>query len=337
MNGTKEVKRRLTERVEAVTHPDKLQQVLRTCGGDELGESNGWEPRIVQLDGTGAATVELRRPQGASLFAKFYPDGSGEAIHDKLVRLRSEGFGSDQRYQVVEPLGFVPEYDLLLAWGAPGVAVADHIGTDPQALLDAVEEAGRWLGRLHTAPLRIGPPQSLLDAGELLPLARRLAKTISKHPEHLELALEMAFRLEDLAVDTVEGLFAQSAGQCRPIHVFVAPDTVTVIDLDRSRPCDPARDVAEFVHRLRMTSFSRTDDPSAADAPTRAFLRAYTEAADPGHLANLDFHWARYVFHSLNRKLKDADDLRREAVLRFYGSEFDIAVSGRHRSELGDG
>ena len=337
MNGTKEVKQRLAERVEAVTRPDTLHQVLRRCGGERLDDADAWEPRIVQLDGTGAATVELRRQSGQSVFAKFYPDRSGVDIHDKLVRLRAEGFGPDQRYQVVEPLGFVPEYDLLLAWGAPGVAVAEHIGTDADALLDGVEEAGRWLGRLHTSPLRIGRPQSLLDAGELLPLARRLAKTISKHPEHLQLALEMVCTLEGLAAETVEGVFAQSAGQCRPIHVFVADATVTVIDLDRSRPCDPARDVAEFVHRLRMTSFSRTDDPSAAEGPTDAFLRAYVEAADPANLANLDFHWARYVFHSLNRKLKDADDRRREAVLQFYRSEFAVAVSGQHRRALLDG
>lgn len=335
MDGTKGTKRWLTDRVERLSRPDELHDVLRRYGGKAMAGDDAWRPRVVQLDGTGAATVELCRDHGANIFAKLYPDGSGIDVHDKLVKLRGEGFGDDSRYQVVEPLGYVPEYDLLLAWQAPGVAVADHIGTEGPELLDGVVEAGRWLGRLHSSPLKIGPPQSLLDAGELLPLARRLAKTISKHPDHLGLALEMVATLEDLAADTVDGRFAQSAGQCRPIHVFVSDSAVTVIDLDRSRPCDPARDVAEFVHRLRMTSFSRTDSKEAAEGPTRAFLAAYLEVADPANLANLSFHWARYVFHSLNRKLKDVAGAKREQVIAFYTSEFDTAVSRRHQSELG--
>lgn len=333
--GTKETKRWLADRVERLSRPEELHALLRRYGGRELAGDDGWRPRVVQLDGTGAATVELCRDHGSNLFAKLYPDGSGIDVHDKLVRLRGEGFGGDSRYQVVEPLGYVPEYDLLLAWQAPGVAVADHIGTEGPALVDGVVEAGRWLGRLHSSPLQIGAPQSLLDSGELLPLARRLAKTISKHPDHLGLALEMVSTLEDLAAETVDGRFAQSAGQCRPIHVFVSDSAVTVIDLDRSRPCDPARDVAEFVHRLRMTSFSRTGSKEAAEHPTLAFLGAYLEVADPANLANLPFHWARYVFHSLNRKLKDAAGAEREAVVSFYTSEFHTAVSGRHRGELG--
>lgn len=332
--ATKETKRRLGERVERLRRPDSLRDLLRRGGAGALDGDAEWTTRVVQLDGTGAATVELQRVEGRSLFAKFYPDASGTDVHDKLVDLRAQGFGGDSRYQVVEPLGYVPEHDLLLAWQAPGVAVADHIGTDGPALLHGVTEAGRWLARLHRAPVRIGPPQTLLDSGELLPLARRLAKTISKHPDHLGLALEMVATLEVLATETVDGLVAQSAGQCRPIHVFVDDARVTVIDLDRSRPCDPARDVAEFVHRLRMTSFSRTSSPEAAEAPTRAFLDAYREGTEDENLTNLAFHWARYVFHSLNRKLKDATGAERDAIVAFYRSEFDTAVSGRHRAEL---
>ena len=138
--------------------------------------------------------------------------------------------------------------------------------------------------------------------------------------------------LEDLAGDTVEGLLVQSHGQYRPIHVFIGDATVTVIDLDRSRPCDPARDTAEFLHRLRMTTFWHTGSVEPADAPTQAFLAAYSSTiADSACLANLQFHWARYIFHSFNHKLKDTDssDLEVDSIVQFYRSEFEQAINGR--------
>ena len=75
---------------------------------------------------------------------------------------------------------------------------------------------------------------------------------------------------------------------------------------------------------------------SAADAATEAFLTAYTAAVGQTYLANLRFHWARYVFHSLNHKLlnhrpKDGNvgDLGMDSVVTFYRSEFEDAVQGR--------
>jgi hypothetical protein len=287
---------------------------------------------VVQLDGTGAATIEITYGSQPKVFAKLYPDASGPLIYEKLKSFRACGFGSSDYYQAVEPLGFIPAYSMLLTRAAEGLPVSAHIGGDKEALLAGVQEAGIWLARLHSTPLRIGSPRTLLDSGELLPLARRLAKTLCRRPQFLGLTLEMIQALEDLAGDTAEGLLVQSHGQYRPIHVFIGASAVTVIDLDRSRPCDPARDVAEFLHRLRMTTFWHTGSVKPADAPTAAFLAAYSSAvADGVYLANLRFHWARYIFHSFNHKLKDtdSDDLEVDAIVRFYRSEFEHAINGR--------
>jgi hypothetical protein len=54
--------------------------------------------------------------------------------------------------------------------------------------------------------------------------------------------------------------------------------------------------------------------------------------AGPEHLHNLRFHWARYIAHSLNNKLKgdEASDPETEATVDFYRSEFDAVVERRH-------
>jgi hypothetical protein len=331
MLSTKDTKQELSERVEAVTQQAYLEDLLRQSLGKENGHLEGLRTRIIQLDGTGAATVQITMKDGSSVFAKLYPNDSGQAIHDKLLTLREHGFGKGSRYQVVEPLGFTPEYRMMLAQGAKGHDVASTIGKDPEALLFGVRESAAWLAQLNNLPIRIGKPHSLLVSGELLSLSRRLVKVISKKPEHLSLALQMITTLEDLAPDTNEGLLVQTHGQFRPIHVFISDEAVTVIDLDRSRPCDPARDVAEYLHRMRMTMFWHSDSVDAADAPTEEFIKTYTANAPVSNLANLRFHWARYIFHSLNRKLKEgtARAIEEDETVAFYRSEFDQVLAGR--------
>lgn len=331
MVSTKEVKRELSQRAERVTQPQFLNERVRPLVGLDSDEAGRWESRVIQLDGTGACTVELKLDGEQVAFGKLFPDDSGPAMYAKLQELRSAGFGAKQHYQSVEPLGFIAEYDMLLTRPALGPAVADHIGTNNVALTEGAMKAGKWLAKLHTLPIRIGAAKPLLESGELLPLARRIAKTVHRRSESLALLLEMIGELEKLAEESVEGLMVQSHGQYRPIHVFVNDSTVMVIDLDRSRPCDPARDIAEFLHRLRMTTFWRMGSVEGANAPTEAFLSAYISMV-PGksYLTNLRFHWARYVFHSLNNKLKKQDSAERDLdhTIAFYRSEFENVING---------
>jgi hypothetical protein len=329
-SSTPSVKVELSRRVEAVCRPEFLNARVRPMIGAGGGPGS-WETRVIQLDSTGAATVEMTLDRAQRVFAKLYPDSSGPRVYEKLKALRAAGFGAGERYQAVEPLGFIPEYGMLLARAAEGVAVSASIGA-AEAMRAGAREAAAWLARLHTSPLRVGPPQSLLESGELLSLSRRLAKTIRRQPRFLDLALELIDVLEKLAGETREGLWVQSHGQYRPIHVFVAERTVTVIDLDRSRPADPARDIAEFLHRMRMTHFWQLGSVEPADGATEEFLTTYRAVSgQPGHLANLRFHWARYIFHSLNRKLKslDHDDAEVVSTVAFYRSELERVVSGR--------
>lgn len=324
-----DIKQVLRERIEEATDPGFLDARVRPHLG---GNGNGsWETTVIQLDGTGAATVEIRRAGGPSVFAKFFPNGAGPAIYEKLRAFRGAGFGAGSRYQAVEPLDWVPEFNLLLTRGAEGVAVSDWVAVDDEATLAGVREAATWLARLNTSSLRYGSPSSLLVSSEVLSVARRLAKVAAERPDYVPVAVEMIKDLEHLAEDTVDGIAVQSHGQYRPIHVFLSEAAVTVIDLDRSRPSDPSRDVAEFLHRVRMRMFWDTGSVERAEAPTRAFLETYRAQAPPEYLTNLRFQWARYVFHSLTRKMKkgEREEDEIERTLEFYRSEFERLVDGR--------
>jgi hypothetical protein len=342
MGITSEVKAELGRRVEVATTEEFLEQRIRpfftpAFDRQRSGPADGTlRTRVVQLDSTGAATVEVRPDGDAAVFAKFFPPGTeGRAIYAKLLSLREAGLGEGSDYQVVEPLGYLPELDLLICREAAGPSVADVLaGDDEAASLEAIRRAARALGRLHSVPVRIGTPHSLLVSTEILSLTRRLAKVVLDRPDHEPVAQVMITQLEQLALNTVDGLAVQSHGQYRPIHVFLGEGgngVTTIIDLDRSRPSDPARDTAEFLHRLRrnLTGSGRTEE--FTELATTTFMETYVDTVpDPrAWTANLRFHWARYVFHSMNRKLKKGSDEADARAVEVYKADFNALMEGR--------
>jgi hypothetical protein len=327
------VKQQLTARAEEVCSPEFLERHVRPHIGP-TGRAE-WTTRVIQLDGTGAATVRAEVDGSGPVFAKLFPFDDGPAVYAKLQAMRAAGLGAGQRYQVVEPLAWLEAEKVLLCRGAPGSPISDLLGAEPDVLAAATAPAGHWLGRLHGSDLRIGRAQSLLVTGELTSLAKRLVKVAAEHPGYVRQARTLVERLDALTYDTVDGIVAQSHGQFRPIHVFLSPDVVTVIDLDRSAPADPARDVAEFLHRLRLGVHTATGDMGRADPACASFLAAYRESAGGHeHLVNLRFHWARYVLHTLNGRVKDdestyTDEEGGNEEFELFRSEFDRIVEGR--------
>lgn len=326
------VKERQADRAELVRSPEFLERYVRPHLGPDAPAGGSWTTEVIQLDGSGAATVRVELDGGAPVFAKLFPFEDGPAVHAKLQALRAAGLGAGAPFQAVEPLAWFGEEKVLLCRGAPGSPLSDLLGSDGAELAAASARAGAWLAHLNGTDLRVGSPQSLLVTGELTSMAKRLAKVAAERPGYVETGLAMLERLEDLTRDTVDGVLAQSHGQYRPIHVFLTEDTVTVIDLDRSAPADPARDVAEFLHRLRVGVHGATGDISRADQATAAFLDAYRNAAGGGRLGNLRFHWARHILHSLNRSVKTGEADWRDggdAEFRLYRDEFYRVAEGR--------
>jgi hypothetical protein len=332
---SRQVKEEQVSRAKWVCTPEFLDRYIRphlgAAGADATADGGTWTTNVIQLDGSGAATVQVELDGSAPVFAKLFPFDDGPAVHAKLQTMRNAGLGAGSPYQVVEPLAWYGTEKILLCQGAPGQPLSALLD-DGAGLVEGCVRAGSWLAHLHGMEPRIGAPQSLLVTGELTSLAKRLVKVVTEHPDYVDMALDMLSRLDALSHDTVDGILAQSHGQYRPIHVFLTDDTVTVIDLDRSAPADPARDVAEFLHRVRQGVHAATGDFSRADQPCAAFLGAYREAAGGERLSNLRFHWARYIFHSLNREIKSGEANWRNGgntAFQHYRDEFYRVAEGR--------
>jgi aminoglycoside phosphotransferase (APT) family kinase protein len=267
-------------------------------------------------------------PGGGSVFAKVYVDDSGAHSHAVLRTLWEDGFGSASRYRVSEPLAFLPDHNVLLVRGAGELTVASAL--DERGLAEGAREAARWLARLHASPVRVGRTRYPWEVYHKL--MHRLAKAAAAHPARVDDLLELYDRFESLT-RTFELRFVQTHGQFRHIHVFLEGPAVTVIDLDRSRPADPAQDLGEFVHRMRTKRFKATAGASRAEEATTAFLEAYL-AVHPGNDANLPFYWGYHALVSMWKFMKSAtpEDPAWQPMLDYYRSEFEDAVSRRWRA-----
>jgi hypothetical protein len=193
----KEVKQQLTQSMEMVKQPEYLDAEIRPYLESEIEANGNWETRVLQLDGMGAATLEITL-NGERVFGKFFADDSGPFVYQKLKVLRAAGFGPGERYQVVEPLSFTPEYRMLLTRGVRGFSVSGFIEVNDDAVLSGVEEVARWLAKLHTSPLRFGKLRYLLQSSELLSVTRRLAKAVVRRPEYMAQAVAMVRKMEGL-------------------------------------------------------------------------------------------------------------------------------------------
>jgi len=323
----------LAQRIEQVSRPEFIKRyVISTLSEykDRGASAEDCRISIVQNDGTGAATIQYDFDDSTRVFAKLYAsDGTGAAhgahSFEVLSALWSDGCGRDSRYRVSEPLGFYPEFNMLLIRGADGALVA--AAESDEELAQGSREAARWIAQMHMSAVRVGETRYPWECYHKL--MHRLAKAAASNPEKVDDLIEMADRFEELARN-VKPHFVQAHGQYRHIHVFVGDENVTVIDLDRSRPSDPAQDLGEYIHRMRTKKYKASGGESRAEEATEAFLEEYG-AKLPGNLINLPYYWGYHNLVSLWRYMKSAttQDPKWDEMIEFYQSEFERAASFR--------
>ena len=103
----RQVKEEQADRAERVCTPGFLNCYVRPHLGASTAAGGGkWTTNVIQLDGSGAATIQIELDGGAPVFAKLFPFEDGPAVYAKLQALRKAGLGAGSPYQVVEPLAW---------------------------------------------------------------------------------------------------------------------------------------------------------------------------------------------------------------------------------------
>ena len=300
------------------------------CAAFLNGHRHECQAAIVQNAGTGRLTLKYVFGADCAVFAKLYVDELGPHCYQVNRALWDAGFNDQGALRVPEPVGFLPDHGLLLMRGVKGKAIGSAFDGDSSIdLISGCQKAGEWLARLHRVPLQVGAPDTDWDSLKLFRLASRLIKAASLRPEKLDLIRELLEQLEERTnLLSSRRRFVFTHGRFHHDHVFLDRDATSVIDLDRCRPSDPAKDAAEFVRVLRLTAFKEGFDMDVAQRATDSFLGAYLDRV-PEAMQSLGAYWATYVFHSLLGGLKKGrtKGLRTwEELEQFYIRELTLAL-----------
>jgi hypothetical protein len=230
-------------------------------------------------------TVGLRTAAGAPAVGKLFPAGGGAVAFRNMQVLWESSFGERRDPPgLARPIEYIAE---------PEVLVMEHLGGRPLVELDySTEDAFRnsveLLAALH------GSGASLASVPRTAPrivrsLRRKQARIAELSPEYVD-----GYRA---AVDAVERAqpgdreLVCSHGDFSPRNVLLGRTRYALIDWDRLKATDPARDVAHYGAWcwLRRLHAERTHDWSALER----FVAAY-EALRPAAAVRerLDFHLA---------------------------------------------
>jgi thiamine kinase-like enzyme len=230
-------------------------------------------------------TVGVRTAAGVPAVAKLHPAGGGPVAFRNMLALWESSFGGRRT-----PPGMARPIDYL---EEAGVLVMEHLGGRPLLELDylADEPFGssvELLASLHACDAKLtSVPRK----------APRIVRSLRRKQARIaELAPEYA-RAYSVAVDAVEAAqprdreLVPSHGDFSPRNVLAGRAGYALIDWDRAKPADPARDVAHFGAWcwLRELHRSGVSDWSALDR----FVAGYSSLRPRALLRQrLDFHVA---------------------------------------------
>jgi aminoglycoside phosphotransferase (APT) family kinase protein len=273
-------------------------------GGDAPG--GGYKATVVQNTGTGRVTSRYQLDAATVVFAKSYADGLGAHSYRVQRAFWESGFGKDSKFRVPEPLAFVEEQNLVLMREGAGTPLASLLGDGSGEWRAGVRQAARWLAAFHRSSLRVGDPEPEWDSLKTFRLVTRLVKAAAARPSERMRLLELMQMLKGRFAALPDGRpVVQTHGRFHHDHVFLSADAVTVIDLDRSRPTDPAKDVAEFVRVLRLAAFRAGVEEALTDAVTAAFLSQYLTLVPEASVA-LPHYWLSFLVLSYVGHLRKA-------------------------------
>ena len=243
-----------------------------------------------------------------TLIAKVYARDRGDVLAT-LAALRRLGFGPGQPLQVAAPLAYAPALRLLLLEEAPGdtARVAARRG---QAGVG--DRTARWLAAFHRAAPPLPAAYRLHDP---LIKARRWTQALSMTAlrgggRHLLAALADAQPAWSAPPHLVHGDFSAS-------HVYLAVETITVIDWDTWGVGDCTEDAGRFLASLHHLAARDPARQEAVVQATRTFTQAY-QVAVPWAERSLAFYEALACLRTAARLTADGKPGRRrraEALL----------------------
>ena len=268
--------------------------------------------------------------------AKTHRGDKGPAAYRAMCALWSSSLRSNGAVTIAEPLGFLPELNVLIQRGVPGeTTLGDRIEClllcdpgahgDRQNVRELLGKTAHGLSALHRCGLH-GPAFGWAEEmAEVWDMMERLAHWMPGLEVQLSPALA---RLEELAIRHPPQVSVPSHRSFRPAQVLVHDGHIAFIDFDGFCEAEPAADLALFRASMKQKlihAASRADHEGSSlawlqarlpqlDELSALFLDEYERTAPVSRdrvalwetlfLLNLVIHsWTKGKFDSLDGRL----------------------------------
>lgn len=254
-------------------------------------------PRVAQATMSRRATVAYLSEERPAVFGKWFEDAAaGERAFEALRFLHGHGFDQGSRYQVPAPLAWLPREKVLLMGALPGTSVHALLREGAQPWEHGLREAAAWIATLHRLDHPL--PERPYADDESLRLARRCIKATMRHPTFAPVLREALRDIEKRRPLLHGAPVTWSHGRYNAHHVIVAEGATGAIDIDGCRPAHAAKDLAEFVDRLRKKVYLAGMPEDVADRGTRIFLAAYLKE-NPIDVSAMAYYWPLHALDTL--------------------------------------
>jgi Ser/Thr protein kinase RdoA (MazF antagonist) len=272
---------------------------------DRLGEvREALSARGYELDGSqfltrrpDRLTVGLRAASGTPAVGKLYPAGGGETAFQNMLALWHSSFGERRDPPgLARPIEYLDDVDVL---------VMEHLGGRPLVERDYLAEEP-FRNSVELLAALQGCDAVLTSVPRTAP---RIVRSLRRKEARIaELAPEYAatYRAAVDATEAAQPLDLELVcchGDFSPRNVLRSPDRHALIDWDRLKLADPARDVAFFgawcwlraLHHRKIYDWSALDRFVAAHASLRP---------DSALEERLDFHLAAALLRMVAARIE---------------------------------
>ena len=203
-------------------------------------------------------TVALTSPGGVPCVAKLYDGDDGEPTFANMREVWASSFGARRSPPgLPEPLAYIRAAGALVMRRVDGRPMAE---LDPATAADLVDDAIDLLLDLHTSDAH---PPLRRDARGVVRAARRKLREVADVDDALgDRFARVVSALESARPDAVP--LVPSHGDFSARNVLVGDGGLVLIDWDRVRLAEPARDATYFGLWEWADALTRRDDPSWA-------------------------------------------------------------------------
>lgn len=241
---------------------------------------------ILQHQRGSRCTIQIRAAQQAWV-AKVYASERAD-VYDYMTQLVAHGMTASAMYSIPQPIGYIPDLQLLLMEKVAGTPAKDvFLLSELGPQLDAARRCAGWLAHFQQHAPHGGPVFDVQAHFATLECWTQQLATLGEPLTHKAQSLLAALQAAAPSLHALQPC-ARHSSYSHAQLVFANVRTVT-FDWDGYGVADPAYDAARFTVALRRLALGRRSSLHALDLCAQHFCEQYAALAGATAVANMPF------------------------------------------------